>query len=167
MRVLVAYASKYGCTEKCAKLLAEKMAGEVDLCNLKEGNNLDLAQYDKVVIGGSIYAGKIQKEVTHFCTQHKGLLLRKKLGLFICGMLKEKAEEELNLSFPRELLDKAIAKEFLGGELRFKNMNALEKLMVKMVAKGDENFQAIDMKKDFSALSVDKIIKLSDTMNAS
>jgi len=59
MNILIAYATKYGCTEKCAAVLSEKLTGKVDLCNLKGGRASDLTQYEKVIIGGSIYMGKI------------------------------------------------------------------------------------------------------------
>ena len=64
MSTLIVYASKYGCTEKCVKLMSKKLNDKVDLINLKNINDIDLSKYDKVIIGGSIYIGRIQKEVT-------------------------------------------------------------------------------------------------------
>lgn len=165
MKTLIAYTTKYGCAEKCAEVLKKKLVGEVDLFNLKEVSDLELSQYDKVIIGGSIYAGKVQKDVSEFCSKNTNLLIKKKVGLFICGMLKDKTNEELKNSFPSELIDNAIVKEFFGGEFRFKNMNALERFMVKMVAKGEKNLPVIDMKKDFSAISEENIVKLAESMN--
>lgn len=165
MKTLLVYATKYGCTEKCAEILVKKLAGEVDLCNLKEMRKPELSQYDQVVIGGSIYTGKIQKEVNEFCSENREVLLTKRLGLFICGMLKEKAQEELNNSFIPELFNHAVAKEFFGGEFRFKSMNALERFIVKMVAKGDGSIPAIDIKKDLSVLAVENINRLAESLN--
>ena len=70
MNTLIVYSSKYGCTEKCAKLIKEKLNEEVDLVNLKNVKDIDIYKYNKVIIGGSIYIGKIQKSVTEFCTKY-------------------------------------------------------------------------------------------------
>ncbi len=167
MKVLIAYGTKYGCTEKCAKLLAEKTSGEVRLCNLKETKKIQLSQYDKIIIGGSMYGGRIQKEVKEFCTQNLELLSKKQLGLFVCGMLMKKAQEQLNASFPTELLEKAVAKDFFGGEFKFKDMNAMERFIVKMVAKSDKDLPNIDTKQNtLSAIAMEKIDRFAEIMSA-
>jgi len=140
MRTLIVYATKYGCTEKCAEKLAGKLEGEVDLRNLRSGRIADLAPYDRVVIGGSMYMGKIQKEVGRFCTEHLGELKEKKLGLFICAMAEgEDAAKELNEAFPSELASAAAAREVFGGEFVFSKMNFLHKMIVKKIAKTDQD----------------------------
>ncbi|MGI6711498.1 MAG: flavodoxin domain-containing protein [Bacillota bacterium] len=67
-------------------MLREKLNGNVDLYNLKEKKQPILANYDQIIIGGSIYIGKIQKEVSRFCTDHMAQLKGKRLGLYVCGM---------------------------------------------------------------------------------
>lgn len=70
MNTLIVYASKYGCTEKCAKLLSKELYGEVDIINVKRMRDIDISKYEKIIIGGSIYIGKIQKGVTQFCSKN-------------------------------------------------------------------------------------------------
>jgi menaquinone-dependent protoporphyrinogen oxidase len=148
MSTLIIYASKYGTTEKCAKLVSEKLKDQVDLVNIKKDKNVDLTKYDKVIIGGSIYMGKIQKEVTAFCTNNLNGLKRKRIGLFICAMSEgELADKALNTSFPAELLSIATAKECLGGEFLIDKMGFLHKLIVKKVSKVTENKSNIAMDK--------------------
>ncbi|NLY38245.1 MAG: hypothetical protein GX044_02975 [Firmicutes bacterium] len=65
METLIAYSTRYGCVEKCAKMLAEKLDGKVTLVNLLK-MRVDPAPYERVIVGGSIYIGKIQKEVRDF-----------------------------------------------------------------------------------------------------
>lgn len=138
MKTLIVYATKTGCTEKCAAILAEKLSGEVDLCNLKAAGVPDLTQYEQVIIGGPIRMGRIKKEVSEFCTKNLNLLKQKKIGLFICCMREgEIAEAELNTAFPQELLTIAMAREYFGGEFIFKKLNLLDRLIVKKVAKID------------------------------
>ena len=165
MKTLIAYATKYGCAEKCAGTLSEMLTGQVELCNLKTAKDIDFSKYEKIIIGGSIYAGKVRKEVTEFCSKNLNALKEKKLGLFVCGMLEDQAEVELNSSFPPELLARAITKEFFGGEFQFKKMKLSEKLIVKMVSKADKNRPALDTSKDVSTISEQTIIKFASSMN--
>jgi len=136
MRVLVAYATKYGSTEKCAKLLSEKLNGKVEIINLKEKRDIDLSLYDKVVVGGSIYAGKILKEVIEFCNKNIEVLKEKEIGLFICCMREgDSVEEQMKSAFPVELIGKAVAVSNFGGEFLFKKMNFIDKLITKKIVK--------------------------------
>ncbi|MCC5911081.1 MAG: flavodoxin domain-containing protein [Clostridiaceae bacterium] len=157
MSTLIIYATKYGCTEKCAKMLSEKLQGKVELWNLKENKTIDFTQYDKIILGGSIHMGKIQKEVTELCSKNLNQLKDKKLGLFICCMREgDTAETELNSSFPQKLLDHAVATGCFGGEFIFKKMNFIDKMIIKKVA---------NTNKDTSAISEESIYRFGQSMN--
>ncbi len=157
MGTLIVYSTKYGCTEDCAKKLSEKLNDGAVLCNLKKDKAPELSKYDKVVIGGSMYVGSIQKEVSEFCKNNLESLKNKKLGLYICAMQKDDViESELKSAFPEELGARAASKECFGGEFIFSKMNFLDKLIVKKVSKID---------KDTSTISVDKIDKFAAAMN--
>lgn len=166
MRTLIVYATKYGSTEKCALKLSEKLVGEVELHNLKEKRSIDIKQYDKVIIGGSVYVGKIRKEVSEFCKDNLNQLKEKKIGLFTCGMRDgDFSEEQLNSSFPQELLTSAIVKEALGGEFLFDKMNFFERFIVKKVSKNDKNSEELKKNKNVSTISEKSINQLAQLMN--
>jgi len=136
MNTLIAYGTKYGCAEKCANELSKELNDKVELVNLKESIKVDLAKYDHVIIGGSAYIGKIQKEVTNFITSNLGELMKKEIGLFICGMQEgDMIEKEIADNFPSELLSKAKSVKHFGGEYTFKKMNFMEKAIVKKIVK--------------------------------
>lgn len=136
MTTLIAYGTKYGCAEKCARELAKEIQGRVDTVNLKENTVIDLTQYDHVIIGGSVYIGRIQKEVTNFINSNLNELLSKEIGLFICGMQEGEAlDKEMADSFPSDLLIKAKSIKHFGGEFIFKKMNFMEKTIVKKISK--------------------------------
>ena len=61
MKVLIAYRSKYGTTAACARELAERIRGGAELVDLGRRCAPDVAAFDVVLIGGSIYGGKIQR----------------------------------------------------------------------------------------------------------
>ena len=156
MSALIAYASKHGCTERCAKKLAERLDERVDMYNLKSGKPLDISQYDKVIIGSSVYVGKVHKEATEFCTKNLGELGNKIVGLFICGSQEGEALKlELDCAYPQELQSKAVAIECFGGEYTFSKMNFMEKTIVKLIAKTN---------KDTSNIKDDKIDSFAQIM---
>lgn len=135
-KVLIAYATKHGCAEECAKILAGKINNETDLWDLREKKSIDVDAYEKVIVGGSIYAGRIMKEVRDFCSKNENILKNKKLGLFICGTSEgDTAKKQVETSFSQELLNAALAKESFGGKIQISKMNFIEKKIIKAVAK--------------------------------
>lgn len=156
MSILIVYATKYGCTEKCAKKLSEKLNEEVELCNLNKAKKSNFSDYDKIIIGGSIYIGKIQKQVSEFCQKNLEALKHKKIGLFICGMNADGVDTQIRSFYPEELIKNAVIAENFGGEFIFSKMNFLEKVIVKKVSKID---------KDTSNILEDNIDKLAEKMN--
>ncbi len=159
MGTLIAYATKYGCTESCAKALAEKLDGPVELVRLKQGLAVDLSDCERVIIGGSIYMGRVQKEAADFCAANLDQLKHKKLGLFTCCMREgEEAQGQLSSAFPKELLDLAQAKDYFGGEFIFSKMKTMDRFIAKKVSKASE---------DVSAIQHHRIEKFAETMNNS
>lgn len=155
MKTLIVYGTKHGSVEKCSKLLKDKLSGEVITINIKNENVPGLSEFGNVIIGGSIYAGQIQKEIKSFCIKNAEQLKSKRIGLFICGLSGDKFEIQLNNAFPKELIFVAIAKEFFGGEVVYGKMNFFEKFIMKKITKTD---------KDFSNLLEENINKLAKLM---
>lgn len=140
MKTLIVYSTTHGCTEKTANELRQYLGETVSLSNLKKDTKHKLEQFERIIIGGSIHAGQIQKRVKTFCTNNLEELKTKELGLFICCMEEgEKAQKQLQYAFPEELHKAAKASAFLGGEFDFNKMNFFEKLIVKKVAHVEES----------------------------
>ena len=62
-----------------AEIIKRYLDGDVEIVNLKELNKFDLAEYDNVLLGGSVYFNRIQKEVCTFYKDNLDKLLEKKL----------------------------------------------------------------------------------------
>lgn len=145
MKTLITYCTSHGCTEKTARELKEYLQSDVDLCNLKKDNLPPLQNYERIIIGGSIHAGKIQKRVKDFCNTHFEALTQKELGLFICCMEEgEKAERQLQDAYPEELRQQAKAAAYFGGEFNFNKMNFFEKMIVKKVAHVNQSTSSVN-----------------------
>ncbi len=147
MKAIIIYISTHGTTEKLAKKIAESIEYPSDLYNLKEGGNVNLADYDMIFLGGSIHAGSIQRKMKKFIRKNRTVLLQKKLGLFLSCMMKgDKAIEQFNNAFPEDLRQHAFATACLGGEFLFEKMNFFQKAIVKKVAKINESKSELDEK---------------------
>lgn len=157
-RILIVYASKYGCTEKAAFLLQAKLNG-AEVVNLRYAKVPELAAYDTVILGGSIYYGRIRKEMAVFTAKHKQELLQKRLGLFICaGMTGEKGEQELKNAYPEMIYNKALVREVMGDEVYPDRISALDKWVLRVV-KGKEH-------KTGGGLAMDKLERFALRMSA-
>ena len=171
MKILIAFASKYGGTERCANLLSEKLKGDIDVINLKENKNIQLSGYDKIIIGTSIYAGNVQTEVKNFCTNNLDLLMSKPFGLFLSCLSDTESEirSYVEKSFPSELINHATIIDSLGSIFNFSKMNFFERQIIKLIGKSKNKTGELsinlDGKTNVSTISNDKILKFADSIN--
>lgn len=101
------------------------------MVDLRKARLPDLKDYDQVILGGSIHIGQIQRKLKHFCKKHEAELLTKKLGLYLCFMLEDKAKEKFHNAYPEALRQHAAALGMFGGEFLFEKMNQLEQLVMR------------------------------------
>jgi menaquinone-dependent protoporphyrinogen oxidase len=145
MKTLIAYSTTHGCTEKTAQKLKEHLGKEVDLVNLKKNPKPIVGNYDRIIIGGSIHAGRIQKRITEFCRENLTILQEKELGLYICCMEEgEKASIQFADAYPEVLRRKAKVTACFGGEFDFDKMSLFQRLIVKKVAKIEHSTSKVD-----------------------
>ncbi|MGM0367764.1 MAG: flavodoxin domain-containing protein [Actinomycetota bacterium] len=143
MEKAILYATRYGCTEQCSNILAGYISGEVELKNLGK-ENVDVDKYDIVIIGGSISAGKINKEISSFCQNNLEALLNKKIGLFLCCLREgEEAEKQFRDAFPEQLIKKAVGVGYFGGRVSFKKLNFFFRKMMKKMLETDKDVSTI------------------------
>ncbi len=145
MKVLIAYRSKYGFTDRCAKMLAERIDGEVELAELKQRKPRSLASFDVVLLGGSIYGGAIQREVPAFCNRQREDLMRRPVGLFLCCLYEgEKASTQIQEAFPDWLLGHAFGSFHLGGGFEIDKLRFFDRFIAKRVVGLDKSRSVIN-----------------------
>ncbi|MCD8509580.1 MAG: flavodoxin domain-containing protein [Bacillus sp. (in: Bacteria)] len=146
MSTLIVYCSNHGTTEKVANLLKEKLSDESVLLDVsKEKKEIMVADFDTIIVGGSIHIGNLQKKLKIFLHEYNHHLITKKLGFFLCCMHDgDQAIEQMNNAFPEHLREKAVAIGMFGGEFLVSKMNFLERLIVKKVAGVSENTSRIN-----------------------
>ena len=138
MKNIIIYGTRYGSAGQAAKLIQKELGGDCTLVNIMTESVPPLDTFDTVILGGSIYIGKVQKELTAFIGKNLNLLLSKKVGLFLCAGApkQEDRDKELQGAFPPELLAHAAAKDVLGFAFAFEKMRFFDRLIMKKI-KGD------------------------------
>jgi menaquinone-dependent protoporphyrinogen oxidase len=132
VRALVAYRSRYGTTEACAKQVAERLHAQAVVVDLARGKPPAVGGFDVVLVGGSIYGGKIQREVGWFCEANREALLGRPVGLFLCCLYRgARAESQLAEAFPSWLSAHAFAARVLGGELHYQGLRLFDRFLVR------------------------------------
>ncbi len=146
MKTIILYCSRYGTTEKVAQMIADRLKEGAILLNLHTHPKPSIHGFDRVILGGSIYMGKIQKQMRLFCKDYLALLLEKEVGLFICGLYQDKQQEEFDNAYPQSLREHSTAQGLLGGALQFAKMNFLEKFIVKKIMDAKQDLSRIDQR---------------------
>lgn len=156
MDSLVIYGGKYGTTEACARKVAEQLDGAVVVSAAKDCSVENLEAAKRVIVGTSIYAGSLNKEVADLLLKKRELLLQKDFAFFVCGMRSyEESMDFIRESFDPELLRHAQAYAFVGGQYQFDKMNFFEKQVIKMVTKKEGN--PVSGKENISSLSDERL----------
>ncbi len=148
MNILIAYATRFGTTEKCAAMLADILKEkniEVELADLKKNIEVRPEDYDLVILGGSFVAFRMNSIVRKFVKRNLNKLLNMKTGIFICGA-DENWEDEIKKGFPGELLDKVVTKGYFGYEMNWDKMNPIIRYIMQKAYKTTEAVSKINVK---------------------
>jgi len=126
-KTLIAYVSKGGATEEAARKIADTLRSkfqlEVDLVDLKEQKSPHLGQYQNVVTGGGIRAGRVYGKTLKFLEND---LSGKKVAFFVSSSwagtpgsyknAKTKFVENTLTKYPKINI---VSAEAFGGRIRY------------------------------------------------
>jgi menaquinone-dependent protoporphyrinogen oxidase len=111
MKVLVAYASKYGSTKGIAEYVGEKLRARGFQVDVQEVDAIrNVADYDAYVVGSALYMFHWMKEAKQFVSRNKGVLANHPVWLFSSGPVGTQPRDakgrdflEPEVSGPKEL----------------------------------------------------------------
>lgn len=153
MKSLVVFASQYGSTAQAAQWIQEDL-GEADLLNLKDRKavkEINPADYEALVIGGSIKVGRLHKKVMQWMEKNHRLIADRKHAFFICCLAQEEEEQDQLdqywSCFPEDLRNSAAAQVCVGGEMKLEKMNFIIRSMMKKITGSDENIHRLNREK--------------------
>lgn len=136
MKIAIIYGSKYNTVKSCVDKLTEGLVGHtVTSFPILLSKDIPLEEFDTVILGGSIYFGRTQKELVEFSKKKETELLQKKVGVFVCSAFA--LPQEFSTNFPESLLKHSVANENFGYEMHPKDYTFMEKTMVKMIPAKD------------------------------
>jgi menaquinone-dependent protoporphyrinogen oxidase len=143
MKILVSYASGYGATAEVAKTIAHRLQENHEVDLVPSNKVRDLEQYDAIVIGSSLRAGRWLGTMNKFLRRYREQLIEKPLAIFtVCleartmdGSRRVLQEHMPRLMKPFTALA-PVACEAFGGVLDFDRYNfAVRTIMRNMMAK--------------------------------
>jgi menaquinone-dependent protoporphyrinogen oxidase len=106
--VLVAYATKRGSTREVAEAIADQLAAHgLETTVARADEVAELAGFDGVVLGGSLYMGRWHADARSFLKRHRKQLEAVPLAVFAMGPL---TMEDSDVAGSRKQLDHALAK---------------------------------------------------------
>jgi menaquinone-dependent protoporphyrinogen oxidase len=109
---LIAYGTKYGSTEEVAKEIASNLHREeypVKVVDLDGQRDIDLEQFDLVVVGSCIIYGSWTKGAVRFLERYHRTLGKKKLAMFACCgdlLLDPDREDEYSQKYLVDMADR-------------------------------------------------------------
>ena len=136
MKILIAYAGKTGSTEKCAKILEQRLenATAADIA----GRDIDISNYDLIITGSSIRMGMLHSKIKKFINNNRDLLKSKKTAYYICCGFPANCQKYFENNIPKELLNLAVIYDTFGGEMDISKQKGLDKFIVNMISKTEE-----------------------------
>lgn len=129
-KILILFKSKYGATEKYAKIMKSKL--NCDVINLENKEQIDLKKYEIVILAGGIYASGIAG--LGFLRKHYNEIKDKNVAILCVGAspYDEKAFEEVKARNLKEDL-KDIPIFYARGAWNEDIMNMKDKMLCKML----------------------------------
>jgi len=136
IKTAIIYTSHHGTTETVAKLIQQQLQPlPIDLIDLKVNKRPCTSNYETIILGSSIHAGKNQGIMQNFCKENMPELLQKRIGLFLCCMNKAESDQNIQNAYPEILRNRAFSIQLMGGEYRMEKMNFIEKFLLKKIVK--------------------------------
>ncbi len=165
-KVLIAYASRFGCTEEVSHKIAgilKNQGVETQVLNLRKTKSKEwplMKEFDGVLVGSGIKIGKWAKEPKNFLKKHKEELNKKVLGIFVCSGYAAKDPDYARKEYIEKVMEELGVTtdmyEAFGGVFDFSESSTMgfpDRKMLKTAAKGMADEMGItigdDMKNDF------------------
>lgn len=143
MKALILYSSRDGQTQSIASYIANKLQESLscDVIDLQQADNIELGQYQQVLIGASIRYGHFNTALHRFVKQHAEQLNRMPSAFFAVNLTARKPEKrspqtnaytrKFLLSSPWQPKQCAV----FAGALRYPRYRWIDRVMIRLIMK--------------------------------
>lgn len=142
-KILIIYSTTDGQTEKISlrlqKVIEEEGDHQVSICSVTNSAHLDLALFDKIVIGASIRYGTHNPLVGEFIDKNKALLDSKPNAFFSVNVVARKAEKscpEANpylQKFLKRIAWRPRELAVFAGKIDYPRYRFIDRLMIRLI----------------------------------
>lgn len=115
MRILVAYASRYGTTREVAETVADELRLGAQVFVQPAEDVVDISAYDAVVLGAGIYIGRLHRSARAFLERFRIDLRDRPFAAFALGPVKDR---DADWESAASALDRALYKAQLVPEAK-------------------------------------------------
>ncbi|MCG7499314.1 menaquinone-dependent protoporphyrinogen IX dehydrogenase [Vibrio sp. Of7-15] len=142
-KVLLLHSSREGQTVKILRHIEQTLGNDYqcELMDLHQTNEVNIAQYDRVLIGASIRYGHLNKKLYHFIEKHLAVLQENKVGFFCVNLTARK--EGKNTPETSVYMKKFLSKSpwtpklqgVFAGALYYPRYNLFDRVMIQFIMK--------------------------------
>ena len=132
------YESRQGYTHTCAKEIGSLLDGSVVIVKAKDGYKEALEQYDLVIIGSAVYAGRVPSSIKKFCKLKMKDLMNRPLALFMNGIGIEFKDKYYSKNYHVSLLDHTLEKGWFGGVIEVDKHKNVTKFILSRILNGEK-----------------------------
>lgn len=130
MKTIVIYKSRTGFTKQYAEWIADEL--KCDIADYKDINKINLDNFELVIYGGRVHAGKIDS-----LAKVKEIFKNRKCNLivFATGATPNAASDEIEKTMKNNFSDDSIPHFYMQSGLCYEKMGFIDKTIMKMLVK--------------------------------
>ena len=141
MSCLLIYSSTDGQTKKICDVIKENLSNKnpIQICTVDEAINLDINNYDQIILGASIRYGNYKSNLFKFIKNNIQILDKKKNAFFSVNVVARKTEKNTPSTNPyiKKFLKKTCWRpkkiEVFAGKVDYPNYNFFNKLVIRFI----------------------------------
>ena len=141
MSCLLIYSSTDGQTKKICDVIKENLPNNnpIQICTVDEAINLDINNYDQIILGASIRYGNYKSNLFKFIKNNIQILDKKKNAFFSVNVVARKTEKNTPSTNPyiKKFLKKTCWRpkkiEVFAGKVDYPNYNFFNKLVIRFI----------------------------------
>ncbi|MDQ4491884.1 flavodoxin domain-containing protein [Sinomonas sp. ASV486] len=171
-KILIAYGTTEGQTEKIADVIADSLRGrglDATMLDLRDSQDEALDAYDGVIVGGSIHVGKHDKRVVDFVEKNRGTLTSRPSAFFSVSLDARSATGEAEKyvdEFEEQTGWRPAKVALFAGALLFTQYGFVKRLMMKRIAAGKPGTLGTDTSRDYVYTEWDGVRRFAEDFAA-